>query len=60
MKINKPQLINGKRHYLKCFYDPERCNYDEVISRALDKFKLKAGHVPVLCLPKKGADESEK
>lgn len=45
--------INGNQKYLICFYDRDRTNFDEVISRALNKFKLKPGQVPVLCLPKK-------
>jgi len=45
--------INGGQKYLICYYDRDKTNFDEVISRALNKFKLKSGQVPVLCLPKK-------
>jgi hypothetical protein len=44
---------NGGQQYIICYYDDTLRNWDDVISRALNKFKLKAGQVPVLCLPKK-------
>ena len=43
---------NGGQRYLVCWYDTERCNWDDVIKRALLKHKID-GKVPVLCLPAK-------
>jgi len=44
---------NGKHKWLVCFYDRNQTNFDEVISRALNKFKLEPGQISVMCLPRK-------
>jgi len=44
---------NSKHKWIVCFYDRDKTNFDEVINRALNKFKLKPGQVPVICLPRK-------
>lgn len=46
--------INGEgEKYIVCFYDPRRCNWDEIISNALARHKIEAGECQVLCLPDK-------
>lgn len=45
---------SGGQKYLVCWYDTKRCNWDEIISRALERHKLEPGECPVLCLPGEG------
>ena len=44
---------NSGQKYLVCWYDTERCNWDEVIKLAIAKHKID-DKVPILCLPAKG------
>ena len=50
---NSKLEINGGRKYLVCWYDTERCNWNGIINRALERHKLKPGECPVLCLAAK-------
>ncbi len=37
--------------YILCFYDRERCNWDESISNALKKFNMPRGKTAIVCKP---------
>ena len=48
------KLINAAgSKFLKCWYDNDLRNWDEVITRALQKHRLKVGEVTILCMPHK-------
>lgn len=50
MYDSKLEASSGQK-YLTVWYDPNLCNWDEVISRAMERHKLDE-KVPILCLPK--------
>jgi len=57
MHDSRLEINTSGLRYLIVYYNKALDDFNEVISRALQKHKLKVGEVAVLCLPKRGISD---
>jgi len=59
--MSEPKLeTKGNHRLLICYYNKKNRDWDGAIAKALAKFNLEPGQVPVICLPKKGKNHASK